>query len=476
LGGVAKTIEERAAPARSGRSGPPRGGHHRWRLVALSLSATLALAIAAGGAYGYGVLWWAEDRWDRAAIDEGELADIGADSPCDPVCNYLILGSDSRAGLSPEEQAQHGSPETVEGERADTIILVHVDPAREKVVVVHFPRDLWVAIPGTGGEDRINAAFEAGPNRMVGTIEDLTGIELNHYVGVTLAGFEDTVDALGGVRLCVDRPMVDPPSKLDLPRAGCYDMDGETALAFVRARSIEGDCIPDFSRISRQQQFLRAVIGKLLSPSTFARLPSLVRATVANLPHDPWLDLTDLLALTNQLQGIDTGDVDFRAVPGAPGWEGDKSVVHIDQRDASLLFRRLREGRPLRQVGRNLEDTQLSPANVRVQVIGLSEQKGDRVRTFLGGAGFAVLGARPSPETVGDDTASVILYRPGREEAAQVLQRFLPGLEARPAPAGALDLSDAAVVVASDYEGPGLSTGGGGTPGSGRAPGARACD
>ena len=473
---MAKTIEERAASARSDRSGPLRGGHRRWRLVALGLSATLALAIAAGGAYGYAVLWWAEDRWDRAAIDEDQLADIGADSPCDPVCNYLILGSDSRAGLSPEEQAQHGSPETVEGERADTIILVHVDPAREKVVVVHFPRDLWVPIPGTGGEDRINAAFEGGPNRMVGTIEDLTGIELNHYVGVTLAGFEDTVDALGGVRMCVDRPMVDARSKLDLPRAGCYDMDGETALAFVRARNIEGDCIPDFSRISRQQQFLRAVIGKLLSPSTFARLPSLVRATVANLPHDPWLNLTDLLALTNQLQGIDTGDVDFRAVPGTPGWEGDKSVVHIDRRDAGLLFRRIREGRPLRQVGRNLEDTQLSPASVRVRVIGLSDLKGDQVRTFLGEAGFAVLGERPSPEGTGDGTASEILYRPGREEAALVLQRFLPGLEARPAPAGILDLADAAVVVASDYEGPGPPTGGGGTPGSGRAPGARACD
>lgn len=474
---MAKTIEERAAPARSGRPGPPRGGHHRWRLVALGLSATLALVIAAGGAYGFGVLRWAEDRWDDTAIDEGELGGIGADSACDPVCNYLILGTDSRVGLSPEEQAEHGGPGRVPGERADTIILVHVDPAREKAVVVHFPRDLWVSIPGAGGKDRINSAFEGGPDRMVGAIEELTGIEINHYLGVTLAGFEETVDALGGIRLCVDRPMVDARSNLDLPRAGCYDLDGETALAFVRARSVEGDCIPDFSRISRQQQFLRAVMGKLLSPSTFARLPSLVRATVPNLPHDPWLDLTDLLALTNQLQGIGTGDVDFRAVPGTPGWEGDKSVVHLNERGAERLFGRIREGQPLGHVGLNLQGTQLSPANVKVRVIGLSGSKGERVQTFLGEAGFAVLGGRPAAGTIGDETASVILYRPGRDEAVEVLRRFVPQLEARPAPEGALAQADAAVVVASDYEGPGLSTGGGGggTPAPGPAPGAPAC-
>jgi LCP family protein required for cell wall assembly len=420
-------------------------------------AAVLSLLVAAGSVAGFVFIVYADNKLRDHVLQPEDTAAI--DTPCDPVCTYLLLGSDTRLGLSPEEQALHGDENTVEGERADTIILVHIDPDREKAVVLHFPRDLWVDIPGRDPY-KINSAFEGGPNLVVRTIESLTGIEINHYVGISLAGFENTVDALDGVDICVDRPMSDEFANLNLPAAGCYDMDGKTALAFVRARHVEGDCIPDFSRISRQQQFLRAVLGKLLSPAVIPRLPSLIESTASNFTLDHGLHLYDLVSLTNELKGVGTGAVDFRAVPSTPGWELDHtvSVVHMDPA-AETLFRRIREGRPLGTVGERLPGTTISPAIVRVRVIDdASGQKAGKVEGFLQDAGFATLGVTEDvPPSL---RGPVILFRPGQEEAAQVVQRYLPALELQEAGEGVLSVADVAVVIDATYRGAGVGGGG----------------
>jgi LCP family protein required for cell wall assembly len=423
------------------------------------------------------MLRWAEDQFDKKALGAEDLPDIeettAAGAPvCDPICTYLVLGSDSRSGLTEEEQEAHGSTETVTGQRADTIILVRVDPAREKTVVLHFPRDLFVPIldddPETPEEWKINSAFEAGPNGMVRTIESLTGIQIDHYVEVNLAGFEQTVEALGGVRICVDRPMRDPVSFLNLRSAGCYDMGGKTALAYVRSRHVVGECgIPDFNRISRQQQFLRAVMKKLLSPAVFTRLGTLVPAVANNLPHDAGLDLTDLLDLANELKGIDTGGVDFRAVPSAPGDTPETSGFVYMTDEAPALFHRLATGRPLGDLGRELVLTPPSPANVKVRVVNVSSQgTAAKVQEFLANSGFAIVGEQPTDRVPGGVAGPVIVYGEGKEAQAKVVQGFLPGLEIVQ---GSLTKVDVAVVITSDYTGPGsgASAGGGGTGGTG---------
>jgi LCP family protein required for cell wall assembly len=457
VSGVAKTIQERSVRQPGSRRPRRRNGLRQALLVT---SAAMSLVVAAGGALGYGFLEWAQNEFEEQEIVTGPRGPLNEiDTPCDPVCTYLVLGSDSRSGLSPEEQALHGSETTVGGQRADTIMLVHIDPERDKGVVVSFPRDLWVEIPGVGF-GKINSAFEEGPNKVVETIEQLTGLEINHYVGVNLAGFEQTVEALGSVRICVDRPMFDDLANLNLPRAGCYDMDGRTALAFVRARSVEGDCIPDFARIGRQQQFLRAVISQVLSPGVVFRLPSLVRSTVANLPHDDQLTIADLVVLTNELEGVGTGAVDFRAVPGTPGWEGELSVVHMDP-EGEQLFRRLQEGRPLGQLGKRLQRTEVSPANVRLQVLDdASTGKAQRVHAFLEDAGFAALGVSTEVPVGVDGPA--ILYRPNFEDWAESVHRFLPSLRVLEAEVGIPVGSDVAVIITADYRGPGA--GGGASP------------
>src|SRR5918996_6012633 len=190
--------------------------------------------------------------------------------------NVLLLGSDTRAGLSPEEQAAFGSPETVGGERSDTIILLHIDPRRDQAVVVHFPRDLRVEVPGHE-TTKINAAYEyGGPSLVVRTVHRYTDLPIHNYMEIDLAGFQDLVDTLGGVRMCVDRPLHDELAGLDIDKAGCHTLDGAESLAFVRARNIEGDTIPDFSRIARQQQFIRAMLNRLLRVGTVVN-PGVVR-------------------------------------------------------------------------------------------------------------------------------------------------------------------------------------------------------
>ena len=205
------------------------------------------------------------------------------------------------------------------------IMLVHTDPKLQKAIVLSFPRDLWVNIPGMG-MDKINAAFSGGldgvgAQRVAKTVEQLTGLKINHVLYVDLAGFQGIVDTLGGVTMCIPTAMTDPLTGLDV-KAGCQTLNGYQALAYVRTRHQPCDLVPDFARIGRQQQFLRAVLNRLLSPGEIAKAPSLIRPVARNLVADQGFDLADVVYLVKQLEGISTGAVEFRAVPGVGGNRG----------------------------------------------------------------------------------------------------------------------------------------------------------
>ncbi|MGH2572780.1 MAG: LCP family protein, partial [Actinomycetota bacterium] len=218
-------------------------------------------------------------------------------------CTFLVLGNDSRTGLA--------------GHRADTIILVQVDGAKDRTVVLSIPRDLRVEIPGHG-LNKINTALSHGPNVMVKTVESITGLSVNHYVEVSFVGFQHMVNVLGGVPICVSRSMFDSKAGLRLPRAGCYNLDGGEALAFVRARSQESDLIPDFSRISRQQLFMRALINRVLSADSVRHIPEFIRAARKSLRIDEHLNLYSLQDLMLELSRLGQEGVVFRVVPATP--------------------------------------------------------------------------------------------------------------------------------------------------------------
>ena len=461
--------------------------HGRLARLFVAVSASIALLMAAGSAYGLIEYRAAGRAGGGVIIDPGSGKGPGPSGPCvDDVCNYLLLGSDSRSGLSASQQAISGTNADIGGSnRADTIILVHTDPNLQKAIILSFPRDLWVDIPGHG-PDKINAAFEGGvdgkgPAMMAATIHKLTGLTVNHVLYVDLAGFQGVVDTLGGVDMCipaenVNTPgyvaaeqgsvyysevghIVDPRTGLDVV-PGCQTLDGAQALAFVRTRHLPCDAAaPDFYRISRQQQFLRAVINRLLQPAELAKLPGQVQPILSNLRRDSDLKVADLVYLVGQLRGISTGAAEFRSVPSIPFVTPDGlDALRMDP-SAEKIFQAIREGKPLGDIGVTPAYTPPSPANIAVPVVDhASGGKAEDVEQVLSTSGFDV-----SPGVVAYDAygtpvpGNVIAYAPGQEEEAKVVQQYLPGLQVNEVKG----LTDhVAVYVTASYKPAEVGTGG----------------
>jgi LCP family protein required for cell wall assembly len=435
--------------------------HGRWTRVLVAVTASLALVVGLVGAAS--AVKWVHLR--GVGVEPGTFVPpapgtLVTGKCSDRPCNYLLLGSDSRAGLPLDEQNQFGSNADIGGSnRADTIMLVHTDPALEKAIVLSFPRDLWVRIADGHGEDKINAAFEGGvsgggPQLMADTVSQLTGLQIDHYLYIDLAGFQNVVDTLGGVTLCIPSNQVntpgilyqhtasggeqpieysevghvaDPNTGLDVV-PGCQRLNGYQALAYVRTRSLPCDTIPDFSRISRQQQFLRALINQMLRPTELAKAPGLVDPILRNMHRDGGFLPGDLVYLVGQLRGLSTGNVEFRAVPGTGGTRNGKSVVLMDPA-AQQIFAAIRDGKPLGDIGTTLLNTPPSEANTTVAVIDDGAgSRADDVETLLADAGFDVspgIVHGSAPAGVGD---AAIVYRPGKDAYAGVVHTYFPDL------------------------------------------------
>ena len=458
---------------RDGQERP--SGHPHVRRVFLGVTASLSAFVMVLATAGMGTYFWT--RAQIRTIPDFELPPVAVSPGASPVageeaiggkcvrdvCNYLLLGSDSREGLSKEEQIAFGTDADIGGEnRSDTIILVHTDPKDQEAVFLSFPRDLWVDIPGEG-TGKINSAFEGGiegggAQRVARTVKNLTGLPIHHVMYVDLAGFQGLVDALDGVEMCVPYPMQDPLTGLDIP-AGCQHFDGETALAYVRTRHQPCDTIPDFARIGRQQQFLRAVISKLLSPSELLQLPALVPELLGNLVVDKGLrNPAELAYLAGQLNGVNTGAADFRSVPTIPDGiyvNGQYlSIVRAIQPAADQLFERLREGGSLGELGLELPQTPPSPANIAVDVYDRdSVGEAFNVQQTLVKGGFLITSTLGDVATLGTKVkGSAILYAPGEEAKAKVVASYVPGLRMEPAPKRALGGADVVVVIGANYE------------------------
>lgn len=178
--------------------------------------------------------------------------------------NWLLVGSDSRTDLSPEQQEALATGGDVGSGRTDTILLVHIPGlfSREDATMVSIPRDSYVWIPGQG-MDKINAAYAVGgPALLAETIEADTGLRLDHFAEVGFAGFGDIVDGLGGVQVCPPDPIDDPLAGIDLP-AGCQVLDGPKALGYVRTRA---SARADLDRMVHQREFMSAMLHRATSP------------------------------------------------------------------------------------------------------------------------------------------------------------------------------------------------------------------
>lgn len=250
-----------------------------------------------------GVIRAADARTDDVErIDglEGVLADSPGDDAPYPAENYLLVGSDTREGFDPDspDSAVVGDASAVGGRRSDTIMILRQE-RNGGAALMSIPRDLWVEIAGTGSSQRINAAYNEGPEQLAATVTQSLGIPVHHYVEVDFGGFKRIVDEIGGVEICVPYAARDANSGLDI-QPGCSTLDGTKALAYARSRYyeewIDGDWVTDpradLGRIERQQFFMRAAVNGLLQDMASSPFGSgdTISAVVESVRIDPRLD------------------------------------------------------------------------------------------------------------------------------------------------------------------------------------------
>ena len=188
--------------------------------------------------------------------------------------NWLITGSDSRAGLTRQQENQLALGHDIAGSRSDTIMLLHVPANGTRPTLVSLPRDSYVHIPGHG-YNKLNAAYAfGGPKLLIATVQDATGLPVNHFMGIGFGGLVSVVNDVGGVQMCLKAPMKDPKAGLNL-KAGCQVLNGDQALGFVRTRAFaEGD----LQREQDQRLLIRGILAKMTSAGTLANPFAIVPA------------------------------------------------------------------------------------------------------------------------------------------------------------------------------------------------------
>jgi LCP family protein required for cell wall assembly len=251
------------AHAASGRAASAGPGGRRWRfwgqpgrhgrrIVLIAATVVAVVIVATASSY-----FWLDSRLHRTVV----LPAFAGQSDGQ---NWLIAGSDGRDGLTDQEIRSLHVGFDFGTDNSDSLMLLHIGGGRP--VLISIPRDSYVPIPGFG-DNKINAALGfGGPSLLIRTVENVTGLRINHYVGIGFLGLVNVVDGVGGVRICLPTALRDPDSGANF-KAGCQTMDGAQALAFVRDRhSFEDE---DLQRMQDQRAFLKALLDKATSPSVF---------------------------------------------------------------------------------------------------------------------------------------------------------------------------------------------------------------
>jgi LCP family protein required for cell wall assembly len=424
-------------------------------------------------------LAWGATSWFESAVRQIAALDPTSSSIVNPAAqqgdqNYLVVGSDTRVGATPTDDV--GDSTDVPGARSDTVMIVHVPADRARVTVVSFPRDLeidrpacerWDSVSGAytpqtvpaTPQVKLNSAYQVGgPRCVTQVVQQLSGLAINHFLGVDFSGFKDMVDAVGGVPICLAKPMKDTILGTVVPRAGTTVLTGDQALNFVRARHVIGDPTSDYGRIHRQQLFLSALLRESLSAGTLldvGKLQGLVDA-VSRSTYGENIAADQLLGLGQSLSGIAAQNVSFTTVPttGSANARGNEVLRTADDR---TMFDAIIDDRPLPgqpgatpprpatppvpadRVALRLVDarsdtgTADESAGFRRDTSGRSSgPSGPSVAGALRGYGFTVTtGGAQAP-----GSRTVVRFSPDQAGAAATLQRAVPGAVLTPQPSG----------------------------------------
>ncbi len=373
--------------------------------------------------------------------------------------NYLIIGSDSRAFVNePGQEQAFGSKQTQTGQRADVMMVLHIDPVQKTSLLVSFPRDLIVKFP-SGGDGQINSAFDKGPQEVIDIMRQDFNVQINHYVQVNFQAFISVVDAVGKINVAFPNPTRDLFSGLSVPAAGCVALDGNSALAFVRMRKrqefINGNWRDtsgrsDLDRISRQQDFIRKLAAKASAQAGQNPLDAIniANAVVPKLTVDEQLSTDDILRLVRTFRNVDPsqpGALDMQTLPVAPA-PSDRNRLVVKDAEAAPLLDQLR----------NFGDTPTTgPVAVEPVDVTVTVMNGSNINNAAGRA-FADFQARAfAPGTTGNTAITPrtqVRYAAGALAKGQLVMQYLGGV-------GQLILdptlksADVTVVIGADWRG-----------------------
>lgn len=296
-------------PGGGGSRGPRPAPNWRRRIKWTAITLVTLLVVVSVSTY-----FWADSKLHR----DVDLSTVIDRPDAGEGTNYLIVGSDSRAGMSAAEKKKLHTG-SAEGKRTDSMMILHTGDNGS--TLISLPRDSNVTIPtykgstsgktfqGTGRQVKLNAAYaEDGPTLLVRTIEANTGLHIDHYVEIGFAGFASIVDAVGGVEMNLDQGFKDKYSGADFKK-GKQTLNGEQALAFVRTR--HAFAASDLQRTKNQQKFLAALAHQVATPGTILnpfKLYPTMGAGLDSLTVDKDMSLWDLADMFWAMKGVTGGD------------------------------------------------------------------------------------------------------------------------------------------------------------------------
>ena len=331
-----------AQPPTRSAPGTPRGGgpvthgggrrprRPRLRLVLAFLAGlVVVLLILVIGGYFY-----LDGRLHRSNV----LVSYSGQPAAGSGSNWLITGSDSRQGLTRKQERQYHTGRHISGQRSDTIMLLHIPGNGSPAVLVSLPRDSYVQIPGHGW-NKLNAAYSfGGPKLLAQTVQNATGLRIEHYMGIGFGGLVNVVDSVGGVNMCFRQPLHDTASGLNLKK-GCHTLSGGQALSFVRTRHQFSS--QDLQREQNQRVFVRALLSKMTSPGVmfnpFVAVPAAL-GSADSVIVDDGTHLNNLMSVAFALRQPETTTVPI-ANSNYSTPAGD--AVKWDSVQAGQLFRAL---------------------------------------------------------------------------------------------------------------------------------------
>jgi polyisoprenyl-teichoic acid--peptidoglycan teichoic acid transferase len=378
--------------------------------------------------------------------------------------NYLLIGSDTRAfATSAEDQEAFGDEGDTGGQRSDTMMVIHVEPDAQRTLIVSFPRDLWVDIPGVGGS-KINAAFNEGPDKTVETLKSNFGIDINHYLEVDFKTFQGIVDAIGNTPVYFPYPAKDEKTGLYIPSPGCIRLDGPAALSYVRSRDLQyysvpkgkwyqADAVPDLDRIKRQQDFMRKLAGLavakgLNNPITANEITDRV---LENLKIDQTLTKDDIFALIDAFRTLnpnDTSSLEFVTLPNASGPnQKGQQVLYTKEPDASALIARLQDF----SGNTATSAKKVPPAEIKLKVLNGTGNDGTATSasTELTRLGFKSGGAGTDPR--GTVAVTEVRYEPGAIDKGKSVLAYVPP-NARLVEDSTIQGADVELVLGTDFQ------------------------